>query len=112
MPPAVNGSFMLGHTRWMRISSESAMPNKHREQRQEPILNSDDLVVDAEDVFSDEAGRRMVMAAAFVCHHRIAPRTIRTRLRTCYCCCNAVSWSCIHLSNSSWETTFRKLRMW
>ena len=52
------------------------MPRKDGEQCEEIVLNADYLVIQAKNVFADEAGRRMVMAAAFVCHHRLAPRTL------------------------------------
>ncbi len=46
--------------------------DEHREQRQAKILDADHFVIDAEHVFPNETGRRvmlLVTAAVFVCHH-------------------------------------------
>ena len=80
MPPGVNGSFRFGQTRWMRISSESAMPTNTEKSARQVVLNADDLVIEAEDILANETARRVVMSAALVCHHRVAPRTFRLPL--------------------------------
>ncbi len=40
---------------WKRISSESAIPTNTENKPEEVILNADHFVIEAEDVFSDEA---------------------------------------------------------
>ena len=42
----------------MRISSDSAMPTNTENKARKQVLNADHLVIDAEDVLADEAGRR------------------------------------------------------
>ena len=63
MPPAAavgqslanHGTAAFGLTMWKRISSGERHAHEHREQTQEVILDADHLVVQAEDVLSDEA---------------------------------------------------------
>jgi hypothetical protein len=101
---------------------------KDRKERQEIVLNADDLMVQAEDIFADEASRRVVVSAAFVSHHRVTLESAVVAMQPIvvsnaivasnsivtsksYCCSKAASCSCNHVSYSDCETTFRKLRM-
>ena len=64
---------MRGRPRQMQAHQErQGHADEHGEQGQEQILNADHLVIDAEDIFPNETGRRLVVpvaAAVFVCHH-------------------------------------------
>ena len=74
--------------------------DKHRRQRQKVILDPDDLVIEAEDVFANEAGRGRVR----VDRVRIVSVGIMSVLGNHYCF--SASRAASHLSKSSWLTTF------
>ena len=65
-------------------------PDKHRRERQEEILNADDFVIEAENVFPDETLRSVRV-------NRFAGVAIY---------CFSASRAASHLSKSSWLTTW------
>ncbi len=76
--------------------------DKHRGQRQKVILKPDDLVIETEDVFANEAGRgRVGMNRVAV---GVVSVVIVSALGNHYCF--SASRAASHLSKSSWLTTF------
>jgi len=75
------------------------------EEREQNVLNSDDLMIFAKDVFPDEPRRRLVVmpCPAIVRHHAVFP--------SCYCAL-AAAWSASHLSKSACERTFMTVCIW
>ena len=74
--------------------------DKHRRERQKVILQPDDFVIQAENVFANEAGRGRVS----VNRVRVVSVGVVSVLGNHYCF--SASRAASHLSKSSWLTTF------
>ena len=74
--------------------------DKHRGQRQKVILEADDFVIQAENVFANEAGRGRVRV------NRVSVVSVRIVSVLSNHYCFSASRAASHLSKSSWLTTF------